>query len=178
MNSEDIAHLRTTIPPIPIREVDKPPNSDDEDAKKDFNLKRKIHLENGRRVARQNQMKGRRLLEKISGMQPAENISVKRLLEIAGENVHQVRSSNVSLTPLRNSTATNAEEAFRSNERRSRLSLHKKARSACSQSTESESFRVTAGAIRTSATLNDLSIPDVPDFFEEDIDSLSQLYFN
>ena len=103
-DGDDIAHLRTTISPIPIMEVDKPLNSDDEDAKKDFNLKRKIHLENGRRVARQNQMKGRRLLDKISGMQPAENISVKRLLEIAGENVHQLRSRNVSLTPLDSSS--------------------------------------------------------------------------
>ena len=106
INGYEIAHLRTTIPPIPIREVDKPPNSDDEDPKKDFNPKKKIHLENDRRVARQNQMKGRRLLDNISGMQPAENISVKMLLEIAGENVHQVRSSNVSSTPLRNSSAT------------------------------------------------------------------------
>ena len=174
MSSDEIAHLRSSIPPNPTREVDEPPHSDDEEAKKDLDMKRKIYLQNGRRVARQNQIKGRRLLDAINDFQPAENISVRRLQEITGENVQQERSSNVSLNPLRNSTstATNAEELFRSNARRSRLTLHRKPRS-----TESESFGVTAGAIRASATLNNFEIPDVPDFDDDYLASLGELSF-
>ena len=70
------------------------------------------------------------------------------------------------------------------NERRSRLTLQKKERSYQSavwsdQTTQSESFGVTAGVIRTSVTLNDLHIPDPLEFNEEDCMSvLSDLYFN
>lgn len=72
------------------------------------------------------------------------------------------------LTPLRNSTVTNAEELFRSKERRSRLTLHNQPRSAAwSRSTESESSMVTAGTIHASATLKDFETPDVPDFDED-----------
>ena len=88
--------------------------------------------------------------------------------ESLGKNFQQVRSGKVSLTPLRNPTVPNTEELFRSNERRSRLTLHKQPRSvASSQSTESESFTVTAGTIHASATLKDFEIPDVPDFDDD-----------
>ena len=47
------------------------------------------------------------------------------------------------------------------------------------KTTQSESFGVTAGAIRTSVTLNDIHIPDPLEFSEEDCMSvLSDLYFN
>jgi len=110
---------------------------------------------------------------------------MKHLLEIASDNVPQrKKSSNVSLTPLQSSSATNAEEALRLNERRSRLALQKRTRSRQSavrsdQTTQSESFGVTAGAICTSVNLNDLPIPDPPEFNEEDSMSvLREVYFN
>ena len=54
----------------------------------------------------------------------AGEVSVKHLMEIASENNRQRnKSSNVSLTPLQSSSATNAEEALRLNKRRSRLTL-------------------------------------------------------
>lgn len=47
------------------------------------------------------------------------------------------------------------------------------------QTTQSESFGVTAGAIRTSVTPSDLHVPDPLEFSEEDCMSvLSDLYFN
>ena len=187
LTGREIQDIRTNIPPVPLRDVAKPADSDDEEAKQDFLLKRKIHLEKGRRIARRNQIQGRRLLDFVTSMEPVEDVSVKQLLEIASENVPpRNKSSNVSLTPLQSSSATNAEEALRLNERRSRLTLHKKARLRPCQSavghdqtTQSESFGVTAGAIRTSVTLNDIHIPDPLEFSEEDCMSvLSDLYFN
>lgn len=70
---------------------------------------------------KKNQTQARRLLDFVTSREPAEDVSVKHLLEIASENVPQrKKSSNVSLTPLQNSSATNAEEALRLNERMSR----------------------------------------------------------
>ena len=59
-----------------------------------------------------------------------------------------------------------------SNEKRSRLALQKKERSYQSavwsdQTTQSESFGVTAGVIGTLKSLNDLHIPDPLEFNEE-----------
>ena len=187
LSEEEVHDIRANIPPVELRDIAKPADSDDEEAKQDFLLKRKIYLEEGRRIARRNQTQGRRLLDFVTSMAPtSRDVSVKHLMEIASENVPQRnKSSNVSLTPLQSSTATNAEEALRLNERRSRLTLQKKARPCQSavqgreRTTESESFRVTAGAIRTSVTLNDLHVPDPPELNEEDSMSvLSDLYFN
>ena len=142
-------------------------------------LRQKIHLEQGRRIARNKQKEARRLLDFVTSREPAEDVSVKQLLEIASEKVPQKKkASNVTLTPLQSSSATNAEEALRLNERRSRLTLQKKPRSCQSavcqsdQTTQSESFGVTAGAIRTSLTLTDLHIPDPLDFNEEECMSM------
>lgn len=55
-----------SIPPVEINV----PNSDGEDAEKDLARKRKIHLQNGRRIARRNQMRGRQILNAINGMWP------------------------------------------------------------------------------------------------------------
>ena len=185
MTENDIQDIRSNIPPLELREVPKPADSDDEEAKQDFQLKRKIHLEKGRRIARQNQMQGRRLLDFVNSMEPtAGEVSAKQLMEIASENVPQRnKSSNVSLTPLQSSSATNAKEALRLNERRSRLTLQKKARSCQSavgrdESSESESFGVTAGAIRTSVTLNDLTIPESLEFSEDCMSLLGDHYFS
>ena len=185
MTAKESQDLRANIPPVALREVEKPADSDDEEAKQDLLLKRKIHLANGRRIARRNQTQARRLLDFVNSREPAEDVRVKHLLEIALENVPQRKKcSDVSLTPLQSSSATNAEEALRLNERRSRLTLQKKARSCQStvwndQTTQSESFRVTAGAIRTSVNLNDLAIPDPPEFNEEDtMSALREVYFN
>ena len=59
----------------------------------------------------------------------AGKVSVKHLMEIASENVPQRnKSSNVSLTPLQSSSATNVEKALRLNDRRSRLALQNQRR--------------------------------------------------
>lgn len=55
--------------------------------KKDFLLKQKIHLEMGRRIARNNQTQARRLLDFVTCREPAEDVSEKHLLEIASEDV-------------------------------------------------------------------------------------------
>ena len=188
LTGSEMQDIRANIPPVPLRDVTIPADSDDEEAKQDFLLKRKIHLEKGRRIARRNQIQGRRLLDFVTSMEPVEDVSAKQLLEIASENVppRNKMSSNVSLTPLQSSSATNAEEALKLNERRSRLTLQKMARLQTCQSavvndqtTQRGSFGVTAGAIRTSVTLNDLHIPDPLEFSEEDCMSvLSDLYFN
>lgn len=65
MSGNEVTHLRSFIPHIPIRGVDEPPNSDNQEAKKNLDLKRKFYIQNGRSVARQNQIKGRRLLDAI-----------------------------------------------------------------------------------------------------------------
>ena len=54
LTGSEIQDIRTNIPPVPLRDVAKPADSDDEEAKQDFLLKRKIHLEKGRRIARRN----------------------------------------------------------------------------------------------------------------------------
>ena len=187
MTTLEIQDLRTNIPPVALREVEIPADCDDEEAKQDFLVKHKIHLEHGRRIAQDKQTQARRLLDFVTSREPAEDVSVKHLLEIAAENVPQKKkSSTVSLTPLQSSSATIAEEALRLNERRSRLTLQQKKNRSCqssecqsNQTTQSGSFGVTAGAIRTSVTLNDLNIPDPLEFNEEDcMSALSDFYFN
>jgi len=175
----EIQDLCTNMPPVPMREVERSDDSDDEEAREDFILKRKIHLEQGRLIARNKQKEARRLLDFVTSRKTAEDVSVKQLLGIASEKVLQrKKASNVTLTPLQSSSASNAEEALRLNERRSRLTLQKKRRSCQSavcqsdQTTQSESFGVTAGAIRTSLTLTDLHIPDPLDFNEEECMSM------
>ncbi|KAL9977401.1 hypothetical protein ACROYT_G014797 [Oculina patagonica] len=82
-------------PPIPIREVDEPPNSDNQEAKKDLDLNGKFYIQNGRSVARQNQIKERRLLDAINEMQPAENISVKGYRRSQGGMFSKVVTSTI-----------------------------------------------------------------------------------
>ena len=53
-------------------------NLDDKDAQKDLALKRKINLQNGRRIARRNQMRGRWILNAIVGMRPQEEVTIAR----------------------------------------------------------------------------------------------------
>lgn len=132
MSEEQISEVRASVQPVDLAEVDVP-DSDDEDAQQDLALRRKIYLENGRRIARRNQRRGRRMVDVIQGMDKRrmEEMSVMDLMEMAEdgeegaeEGVEQVRQ-NASLTPLRSSSAANAEAALRSNERRGRLALIK-----------------------------------------------------
>ncbi len=59
----------------------------------DLDLKRKIDLQNGRKVARQNHIKGRRLLDAVNQMQ------YKCQKAAEGRRRAQECSPNVSLTP-------------------------------------------------------------------------------
>lgn len=71
ITDDEINEIRSSIPPVNLSEVNVP-TSDDEDAQKDLALKRKINLQNGRMIARRNQMRGRRILNAIDGMRPQE----------------------------------------------------------------------------------------------------------
>ena len=190
ITEDQISKIRSSIPPVELGDVDVPADSDDEDAKRDLALKRKIHLENGRRVARSNQRRGRRIVNAIHGMaqKRMEHTTVSQLMEIAGagEDDEQVRQ-NASLTPLRSSSAANAEAALRSNEKRGRLALNKGGRVRGTStnsvsarnvdqrgpSRELESFRFTAGAIRASANIDDAF--HIPDCTSDDMNLLSQI---
>ena len=58
------------------------PDSDDEDAKKDLELKRKMNLEKGRRVARENQQKGSRIWHAIKSMPGDRRLHIRDILDI------------------------------------------------------------------------------------------------
>lgn len=84
MTENEIQDIRANIPPVELRDVAKPADSDDEEAKQDFLLKRKIQFEKEQCIARCNQTQGRRLLDFVTSMAPADgDVSVKHLMEIA-----------------------------------------------------------------------------------------------
>ena len=70
LTENEIQDIYANIPPAELRDVAKPADPDDEEAKQDFILKRKMHLEKGRRIARCNQTQGRRLLDFVTSMTP------------------------------------------------------------------------------------------------------------
>ena len=51
LTEEEIKKIRSEVPMVDRQEIGRVPDSDDEDAKKDLELKCKINLEKGRRVA-------------------------------------------------------------------------------------------------------------------------------
>lgn len=146
-------------------------------------------------IPRRNQMRGGRILNAIDSMRPQEEMTAARLLEIATEQeARRAVRQHASLTPLRNSSAGNAEAAFAANGRRGRLALNKSAGpnarctfDTCSTSArhdtadhlagpsqEQGSLRLTAGAIRASATINDSF--EIPDCTSDDMAALSNFF--
>ena len=174
ISSEEIKEIRTNIPPVQNQEVGRIPDSDDEEAKEDLARRRNINLANGRRIARSNQQKARRILDAISAKRPGEQLYVSEILDMATKNVHathdtarqkQVNRADASLTPLKSCSGENAKAVLQSHEKRGRLALNKNARSkadstctaTCSSvcarpSRDQADLLFTAGAIRTSAT--------------------------
>ena len=65
LTEEEIKKIRSEVPMVNRQEIGRVPDSDDEDAKNDLELKRKINLEKGRRVAREHQRKGSRIWHTI-----------------------------------------------------------------------------------------------------------------
>ena len=55
ITEEGVKKIRSEVPKVGHQEIGWVPGSDNEDAKKDLELKRKINLEKGRRVPRENQ---------------------------------------------------------------------------------------------------------------------------
>ena len=65
LTEEEVKKIRSEVPKVGHQEIGWVPGSDNEDAKKDLELKRKINLEEGRRVPRENQEKGSRIWHTI-----------------------------------------------------------------------------------------------------------------
>ncbi|XP_068728061.1 uncharacterized protein [Montipora capricornis] len=184
LTKEEINKIRSEIPMVGRQEIGRVPDSDDEDAKKDLQLKRKINLENGRRVARENQRKGSRIWHTIKHMSEDTRLHVRDVLDMAGkENVPQAHPSaaekqvSAPLTPLESSTASSSNAVLRSHQQKSRLALQKNKKSASTtsrgvatctslgHSREHRDLMATAGAIRSSTTI-DFESPDHISFLD------------
>ena len=184
LTEEEIKKIRCEVPMVDRQEIGRVPDSDDEDAKKDLELKRKINLEKGRRVARENQRKGSRIWHTIKHMPENRRLHVRDVLDIVKENVPQTHPSaaeqqvSATLTPLKSSTASSSNSILRCHQKKNRLALHKKKTRASTTSTgaatstnnfdhsqEQQNLMVTAKAIRTSTSI-DLDPPDHISFLD------------
>ena len=128
LSNEKIKELRSTIAPVEAKEV-VVYDSGDEDACSDLLLKRKISLERSRKTARENQLRGSRLLALLIGNKaPSQQMSVKDLMELAKENVTvpSAKAPLSSLTPLKCCTTSTADAALRAQQKRGRLALARK----------------------------------------------------
>ena len=77
LSNEEIKELRGTIAPVEAKEV-AVYDSGDEDTCSDLLLKRKISLERVRKTARENQLRGSRLLALLIGNKaPGQQMSVR-----------------------------------------------------------------------------------------------------
>jgi len=170
--------LRRRIAPVSAKDV-VIYNSDDEDARKDLLLKRKLSLARGRKIAREKQLRASRLLAALERKEPSQQIHVSDLLELAKENIPAPSSaiastSTASLAPLRCCTASTADAALHVQEKRGRLALHRKPlaksvnKSFVGPSSECSNLMATAGAVRSSLveSADDLFTPvSSPPFF-------------
>ena len=88
LTEEEIKEIRSEVPRVNRQEIGRVPVSDDEDAKKDLELKCKMNLEKRRRVAQENQQKGSRIWHAIKHMPEDRRLHIRDILDIAGkENV-------------------------------------------------------------------------------------------
>ena len=168
------------------QEIGRVPDSDDEDAKKDLELKRRMNLEKGRRVARENQQKGRRIWHAIKHMPREGRLHITDILDIARkENVPQAhrppaeQQVSARLTPMKSSTSSSSSAILQNHQKKRRLSLQKHKPSTSTKSTgaatnttlplghsqERQNLMVIAGAVRTSTTI-DLDPPDDISFLD------------
>ena len=124
------------------QEIGRVPDSDDEDAKKYLELKRKINLERGRRVARENQRKGSRIWHAIKHMSEDRGLHIRDILDTAGkENVPRAHPPpaeqrvSTRLTPMKSSTSSSSTTALQYHQKKRRLSLQKNKTSASTKFT-------------------------------------------
>ena len=170
LSNEEIKKLRSTIAPVEVKEV-VVYESGDEDTCSDLLLKHKIRLERGRKTARENQLRGSRLLALLIGNKaPSQQISVKDLMELAKENV---TVPSASLTPLKCCTtstadASTADAALRAQQKRGRLALTRKPQTSVGKlslgpSSERRNLMVAAGVLRSSLAETEGSLSMVVD---------------
>ena len=132
LSNEEIKELRSTIAPVEAKEL-VVYDSGDEDTCSELLLKCKISLERGRKTARENQLRGSRLLALLIGNKaPSQQMSVKDLMELAKENVTvpAAKAPSASLSPLRCCTTSTADAALRAQQKRGRLALARKLKQA------------------------------------------------
>ncbi|CAH3153362.1 unnamed protein product, partial [Porites lobata] len=125
LSNEEIKELGGKMAPVEAKEV-VVYDSGDEDTCSDLLLKRKISLERVRKTARENELRGSRLLALLIGYKaPSQQMSVKDLMELAKENVTvpSAKVSSASLTPLKCCTTSTADAALRAQQKRGRLAL-------------------------------------------------------
>ena len=156
LSNEEIKELGGKMAPVEAKEV-VVYDSGDEDTCSDLLLKCKISLERVRKTARENELRGSRLLALLIGYKaPSQQMSVKDLMELAKENVAvpSAKASSASLTPLKCCT-TSADAALRAQQKRGRLALTRKPQTSIGKlslgpSSERSNLMVAAGALRSS----------------------------
>ena len=164
LSNEEIKELRGKMAPVEAKEV-VVYDSGDEDTCSDLLLKRKISLERVRKTARENELRGSRLLALLIGNKaPSQQMSVKDLMELAKENV---TVPSASLTPLKCCT-TSADAALRAQQKRGRLALARRPQTSIGKlslgpSSERSNLTVAAGVLRSSLVETEGSLSMVVD---------------
>ena len=170
LSNEEIKELRSTIAPVEAKEL-VVYDSGDEDTCSELLLKCKISLERGRKTARENQLRGSRLLALLIGNKaPSQQMSVKDLMELAKENVTvpAAKAPSASLSPLRCCTTSTADAALHAQQKRGRLALARKPQTSVGKlslgpSSERSDLTVAAGALRSSLAETEGSLSMVVD---------------
>ena len=164
LSNEEIKELRGKMAPVEAKEV-VVYDSGNEDTCSDLLLKRKISLERVRKTARENELRGSRLLALLIGNKaPSQQMSVKDLMELAKENV---TVPSASLTPLKCCT-TSADAALRAQQKRGRLALARRPQTSIGKlslgpSSERSNLTVAAGVLRSSLVETEGSLSMVVD---------------
>ena len=114
LTEKEIKKIRSEVPKVGRQEIGWVPGSDNEDAKKDLELKRKINLEKGIRVARENQGKGSRIWHMIKHVR-RQKATCERCIrycskrKCASSSPSSSRKTvSASLTPLTSLTASSS----------------------------------------------------------------------
>ena len=170
LSNEEIKELRGKMDPVEAKEV-VVYDSGDEDTCSDLLLKRKISLERVRKTARENELRGSRLLALLIGNKaPSQQMSVKDLMELAKENVTvpSAKASSASLTPLKCCTTSTADAALRAQQKRGRLALARRPQTSIGKlslgpSSERSNLTVAAGVLRSSLVETEGSLSMVVD---------------
>ena len=178
LTEEEIKEIRSEVPRVNRQEIGWVPGSDDEDAKKDLELKCKMNLEKRRRVAQENQQKGSRIWHAIKHMPEDRRLHIRDILDIAGkENVSRPHPPSAEqqvsarLSPIKSSTSSSSTAILQYHQKNKKSTSTKSTGAATSttlplgHSQEPENLMVTAGAIHASTAI-DLDPPDDISFID------------